>query len=260
MDKKTSSIDFSGVNVWYTNQVRKLKEEAMILERKRKHAELSRKRHLAFLEREKRRKREILSVPHKMVRRSQVKKIVQNEGVPEQVSSAIRLHMSTVHGVSKCETCGKVKENKFFSLGKTNATGLRSLSKNCIRCAAMSGYDEDPVKWFSKYIVNESRHRAISSGNTFTIDADWVYDRYKKLNGKCELCDRNMTTFKKDYRSNHGRSFMLRPMNMSLDQRVPGAGYTPDNVQLVNLQCNLAKLDCSQEEFVAMCKHVAEKF
>ena len=261
MDKKRSNIDFSDVQVWYSEHLKKLKHEAMILEKKRRHAELCRKRHQALIRRERKLQKEKLRKPHAMIRRSQVAKLVKREGIPEQVTSAVRFHMSSVHGVSKCETCGAIKENKYFSLGHTRANGIRSLSRNCIKCGAMAGYDADPLVWFSKYIVSESRHRALSSGNVFTIDWKWVHDRFNELDGKCELCNRKMTTFKKDYRGNEeAKRFMSNPMNISLDQRVPGAGYTPENVQLVNLQCNLAKLDSSQEGFVEMCKAVAEKF
>lgn len=260
MDKKRAAIDFSDVTVWYSGQLQRLRDEAMILEKKRRHAELCRKRHLALIRRQRKNEKEKLKLPHRMVRRSQVARVVESEGIPEQVSSAIRLHMNTVHGVSKCETCGGVKENKFFSLGATRVNGLRSISRNCIRCGAMAGYDKDPLVWFSKYIVSESKHRALSSGNVFTIDWKWVHDRFQHLDGKCELCNREMTTFKKDYRSREEKRFMSNPMNMSLDQRAPGGGYTPENVQLVNLQCNLAKLDSSQQGFVDMCRAVAEKF
>lgn len=261
MDKKRPAIDFSDLNEWYNEKLKELKEEAMILERKRKQAQLARKRHRAFLRKERKRRRERLEkTPHAMVRRSQVAEVVQREGIAEGVTNAVRFHMNSVYGVSKCETCGLIKETKFFSLQSTKTHGLRSVNKSCIKCTAMAGYDKDPLVWFSKYIVSESRSRALASGNTFTIDWQWVRDRFNSLEGKCELCDRKMTTFKRDYRSPQTKSFMNHPLNLSLDQRVAGAGYTEENVQLVNLQCNLAKLDTSQEDFVEMCKAVATKF
>lgn len=260
MDKKHSSLDFSEVLLWYRDRVDSLKDEAMLLERKRKHAVRARSLHQARIKKERKTKRKaILGKKHHMVRRSHVQSVIDSDGVPEHVSSAIRYHLSSVHGVSKCKTCGQVKETKYFSYCSAKYGQNRSVSPACIRCTAMSGYDKDPVVWFCRYSVSEARQRAESSGIPFDIDADWVTERYKSLGGCCELCKRHMSVFKKDYREKKeaGKiSFMNYPMNLSLDQRVPGKGYTRDNVQLVNLQCNLAKLDLSQENFLEMCRHV----
>lgn len=262
MDKKRTSIDFSELNKWYNDSLRVLKEDAMLLTKKRKKADIARRRHRAIIRRERIQQRILLRRPHEMVRRSQVAELKNSDGLPEAVSSAVRFHMSTVHGVSKCESCGKIKKTNFFSLGSTKLSGFRSISKNCIRCTAMAGYDADPLVWFCKYIVNESRSRALANGNVFTVDWKWVHDRFNAIEGKCELCDRSMTTFKRDYRGDarNNKSFMSNPLNLSLDQRVPGGGYTSENLQLVNLQCNLAKLDTQQEEFVSMCMAVSRKF
>lgn len=263
MDKKHSSLDFSEIMVWYKQQVESLKDEAMILERKRRHAIRARKLHQSRIRRERKQKRQYeLKKKHPMVRRSHVSRVIESDGVPEHVNSALRYHMSSVHGVSKCKTCGIVKETKYFSYASTRYGQNRSVAPSCIRCTAMAGYDKDPVVWFCKYSVSEAKQRAESSGIPFDIDAEWVNERFKEVDGCCELCDREMTVFKRDYREKKGDgniSFMKHPMNMSLDQRVPGKGYTRDNVQLVNLQCNLAKLDLSQENFLEMCRGVVAK-
>lgn len=266
MDKKHKRLDFSDVMVWYREQLGGLRDEAMILERKRKKAIRARKLHQQRIRKEKeegrRKRKDALRKGHHMVRRSQVSRVIESHGIPEHVGSAIRFHMSTVHGVSKCATCGMVKETKYFSYSHTKFGDLKNVSPSCIRCTAMTGYDKDPILWFSKYAVSEAKSRAESNGIPFDIDHVWVSERFKALEGRCELCDREMTVFKKDYRDKKGQagvSFMKHPMNMSLDQRVPSLGYTKENVQLVNLQCNLAKLDLSQEKFLEMCRGVVQK-
>lgn len=266
MDKKHTSVDFSDVMVWYKEQLGELRDEAMILEKKRKKAIRARQLHQKRIRMEKeerrRKRKEELKRNHPMVRRSHVNQVIESHGVPEHVSSALRFHMSTVHGVSKCATCGLVKETKYFSYSHTKFGDLKNVSPSCIRCTAMAGYDEDPILWFAKYAVSEAKNRAESNGIPFDLDHDWVSERFKALDGCCELCDRKMTVFKKDYRDKKGQSgisFMKHPMNMSLDQRVPSLGYTKQNVQLVNLQCNLAKLDLSQEKFLEMCRGVVMK-
>lgn len=270
MDKKHTSVDFSDILVWYRKQCKELRDEAMKLEKKRKKAIRAREMHQKMIRRdqklarqERRERREkILNRSHPMVRRSQVSQVMESDGVPEHVHSALRFHMSTVHGVSKCATCGTVKETKYFSYNHTKFGNLQNVSPSCIRCTAMAGYDKDPVMWFCKYAVSEAKTRAENNGIPFDLDKDWVYERFNKLKGCCELCDREMTVFKKDYREKKvsgSISFMNYPMNMSLDQRVPSLGYTKENVQLVNLQCNLAKLDLSQESFLEMCRGVVAK-
>jgi hypothetical protein len=261
--KKQSSIDFSNVSLWYSEKLKELRNEAMILERKRVSAIRARLKEKRRQEAEKRRER-LKPKPsrHKMVRRSDVHKVIQSEGEKLDVNAAVRFHMSTVHGISKCQTCGILKETKYFSLIDYRYGNLRTVAPNCIRCSAMAGYDKDPLLWFSKYITSEAKNRAENNGLPYDITPEWVMERYKLLESKCELCNSHMTLFKRDYRQPKKEkiSFMKNPSNMSLDQIVAGKGYTKDNVQLVNLQCNLAKLDMPQSDFIKMCKGVTEKF
>jgi hypothetical protein len=263
--KKQSSIDFSDISIWYSEKLKELRNEAMILEKKRLsavRASLKEKKRQEQEKRIKRKKKKIKLGKHKMVRRSDVNKVIESEGKTLDVNAAVRFHMSTVHGISKCQTCEILKETKYFSLIHFKYGNLRTVSPNCIRCSAMTGYDKDPLLWFSKYITSEAKNRAENNGIPFDITSEWVMQRYKRLQSKCELCDSHMTLFKRDYRQDKKEkiSFMKNPTNMSLDQIVPGKGYTKDNVQLVNLQCNLAKLDVPQSDFVKMCIAVAAKF
>ena len=263
--KKQSSIDFSNISLWYSEKLKDLRNEAMILERKRLSAVRARVKEQRRQEAEKRReKKKNKPKPgkHRMVRRSDVNRVIQSEGEKLDVNAAVRFHMSSVHGISKCQTCGILKETKYFSSIEYRYGNLRTVAPNCIRCSAMAGYDKDPLRWFSKYITSEAKNRAENNGIPFDITPEWVMERYKLLESKCELCDSHMTLFKRDYRQPKKEqiSFMKNPSNMSLDQIVAGKGYTKDNVQLVNLQCNLAKLDMPQSEFVKMCRGVTAKF
>lgn len=43
---------------------------------------------------------------------------------------------------------------------------------------------------------------------------------------------------------------------VSLDQKLPGLGYAPDNLQLVSWAVNRAKGDLSTDEFIEMCRAV----
>lgn len=254
-----SSIDFSDISKWYHERVGELRAEAMLLRSQRVQNERNiaraKKRRRAKRKRDKG-KRVHEYKPHAMIRRSHTTEAL--EGEPVRLNNTIRFHISNNYGVSRCGRCGEVKEAKYFSL--TDSRHGSVVAPNCIRCQLMQGYDADPLKWFARYVVSEAKSR--SAGKPFDLDAEWVCDRFTDLAGCCELCGRDMTVIKQDYREGREghRSFMRNPTNLSLDQRVPGAGYTKENVQLVNLQCNLAKLDLPQSEFLEMCRAVAARF
>lgn len=246
-----ASLDFGVFIEWYNTRLKEMRtrERQLVLK------ENAQKR-----ERERRRARrgKIKPKPHKMTRRSHVNDILSNEQ-PEHIPAQMRSFIGGVHGLSKCCTCGSIKETKYFSVTSTRTAPYAGVSASCIRCSAMAGYDANPLKWFSNYITNEARQRAKNSKIPFNITSEWVMEKFNENHGKCVLCSREMTLFKKDSRgrerSEHS-NFMVNPSNMSLDQRVPGAGYTMENVQLVNLHCNLAKMDLSQEAFLEMCRGV----
>lgn len=232
-----ATIDFDGVDAWFRAEVQRLRAEARALGKRRR----------------RRRRRPPAPPPHAMLRRSQVRGALERPGPLDQ---AVRFLLASEHGISRCSACGETKDEKCFPL-RQNRAPFTTVGARCIACLRMPGYKEDPLGWFANHLVSEARSRAEAIGVAHDIDAEWVRARFERLGGACELCGRPMTLLRAEARAGE-RRFLRHPANLSLDQRVPKGGYTRENVQLVNVQCNLAKLDLSQQEFLEMCRSVTE--
>lgn len=127
----------------------------------------------------------------------------------------------------RCRCC-KVEQNK---LAKSNYSDFQKL----------------------KHILNTrllgAKERCKKSGNIFNITLEFLLELWKKQKGLCAISKIPMT-----YEINAGRTYT----NVSLDQIIPGKGYTQDNVQLICMAVNQAKADLSLEQFLFICKNVTE--
>lgn len=81
--------------------------------------------------------------------------------------------------------------------------------------------------------------------NTITIHD--VKDLWDKQCGLCALTGWELTPIAN------------LPNTVSLDRIDNSKGYTPDNIQLLATQVNTAKNKWQQEQFIAMCKAVADR-
>lgn len=108
-------------------------------------------------------------------------------------------------------------------------------------------YNGVSFDWF-----NRTRDSAKSRNKDFDLTIEQVYELYKQQNFKCALTGVHITL-------NNRRGSYGNPDQGSLD-RIDSSikRYSKDNVQLVTKQVNLAKLDYTQQEFIDMCKAVAE--
>ena len=81
------------------------------------------------------------------------------------------------------------------------------------------------------------------------LDITFLMDLWESQKGLCAISGQPMTHI-----LGKGRV----TTNMSLDQIVPGGGYTKDNVRLVCSICNIMKWTCSDEELRVWCKRILE--
>lgn len=220
------SFDFSAAVDWFRNERMQMRQEA------------KEKKRVVRRPRKKYKKR------HAMLLRSGVAKALDSGVLPVRV----REHLLKNEGVSKCQSCLEVKDACYFQItsGKLRA--------NCIKCSRKR-YNENPELWFCENLVKEAKKRC----DLVTITGRWCFQRLNELDKRCELCGLSVTTLRPERRG-ESRMFRKYTTNLSLDQRRPSAGYTEDNVQLVHLRCNLAKLDMEQEEFLEMCRLVSAHF
>jgi len=91
----------------------------------------------------------------------------------------------------------------------------------------------------------DARSRAKKSSKTSpTVDANYLYDLFKKQNRKCAITNIDLTI-----EQNH-------PLCLSLDQINPSDGYKEGNVQWLAWCVNRAKGDLSLNDFYDMCEVV----
>lgn len=96
-----------------------------------------------------------------------------------------------------------------------------------------------------KLMLSNARNRAGKVNREFDIDLEFINLMWVKQQGLCNISKIPMT-------------FGIgTPNKVSIDRIDSAIGYTRDNCQLVITPINTAKLTLSQEEFIKMCKAVA---
>jgi hypothetical protein len=88
-------------------------------------------------------------------------------------------------------------------------------------------------RWFLR-----KKAKAIKAKKVFTLTYEWLEDEYNKCNGICPISGRAFLTGKKN-----------KWFNLTIDQIVPGGGYTPENSRLMILWLNVVKSDMADEDF-----------
>ena len=97
-------------------------------------------------------------------------------------------------------------------------------------------------------VLDNAKKRASSKQLPLDIELPYLLWLWDKQAGRCALSGRELllaTT-----------ACVAHQDSPSLDQIVPGAGYTRKNVQLVTTQTNLSKSTLSCDEYVALCEQV----
>lgn len=80
-----------------------------------------------------------------------------------------------------------------------------------------------------------AKDRAAKKNLPFEISMDWLVELYESQNGKCAL-----TGISFDLGRNKSGENGFRPFSPSLDQKIPGRGYTNENTRLICTSMNLA--------------------
>lgn len=84
-------------------------------------------------------------------------------------------------------------------------------------------------------------------GLTIDIDYKYLYELYKKQEGKCAISGLQMT-----YYVGAGRNHY----NISVDRIDSNCGYIKGNVQLVCAQVNMMKAEMNYEELYTFCEAI----
>jgi hypothetical protein len=127
-------------------------------------------------------------------------------------------------------------------------TGQRNAAGQFVKKSTTQSYREIHARWRNKakltpegratMMVNKARTRATEKGYACTITKEWVADKIRK-----GVCEKTGIKFVLDGGNKHKHS-------PSLDQIVPGAGYTETNTRVVVWIFNQARNAFSDEELL----------
>src|ERR1700750_3354313 len=98
------------------------------------------------------------------------------------------------------------------------------------------------------FVWSAIRNRARNRNISFEIEREQVEDLYKKQGGRCSLSGLSISFAKK----------RKEKSTASVDRIDSSKGYSLDNIQLVDKRINNMKQSFSQNEFIKMCKLIAE--
>lgn len=130
---------------------------------------------------------------------------------------------------TRCPNC-KIQQNKLARSNYTNDVKLNKVLQ---------------ARWFG------ARDRASSKNIPFTITKEDLLSIWEKQQGLCAISKIPMT-----YELDSGRVFS----NVSIDQKIPGKGYTVDNVQLVCMAVNQLKSDFEMDTILYICKQIVNNY
>ena len=100
-----------------------------------------------------------------------------------------------------------------------------------------------------QHLFNGARQRAKRHNIPFTITREILRQKLIECNNKCEITGGTLDySFRNDVHQN--------PFAPSLDQRIPRAGYTPENTQIVACWYNRMKGDLTDGEAKIILKNI----
>ena len=178
--------------------------------------------------------------------------VERSSGEPGPLAIHVRRQLVQRRAKNKCRVCGEVMALERFAHGSQKYPATR-----CLKCSRAG---RDPLQLLLNRQCSESKSRAKKRGSAHDITGDFLVNLYEEQDGACVLCGGPMSFIQTDQRTEQTNQWLSGvPTNVSVDQIEPGAGYTEANVQLVHLECNLAKRDANQEDFILLCNRIAAR-
>ena len=145
-----------------------------------------------------------------------------------------------------CPSCGSLQSY----LRKNYAEESLRLGKVCKKCANKNPDNNTHKGWYKgvlrKSFVHKYKIGAETRNIEWTVSFDYLADLLIDQDFKCALSDIELDA-------------MNINNNASLDRIDSSKGYVEGNVQWVYSKINMMKQQYSQEEFIELCKAVADK-
>ena len=141
-----------------------------------------------------------------------------------------------------CVTCGvPYSEDLFYH--------YRRDSKPFANCKVCRRAQENEYRRTPKGVGSRLLEGCKKRSKNVTIDEEWIMDRLEK--GVCEVTGLPLNL------SNKGKR--RGPFTPSIDQKIPGVGYTKENCQLVCWIYNISKCDWSHDDVMAFVTALASR-
>ena len=146
---------------------------------------------------------------------------------------------NVIHFKCKCD-CGNIVERVAKEVYTKHILGCGCTKLGQKKIGKMPRY-------FYRYLIVQAKQRNIE----FTLTFDELSKLFDEQNYKCALSNVDIM-FNTNSKNHDG--------NASLDRINSNNPYITGNVQWVDVNVNYAKLQMSNDEFITMCKKVANKF
>lgn len=135
---------------------------------------------------------------------------------------------------------------------------------NCMYCSAerTKRYRVNNPTWSDDYrfsfhgilnrIINQASTRSRKKSIPMEVDALWLKEKLKEQDYTCAY-----SGVKFDF-SNPAQKDRTRLFLPSLDQKIPGIGYTKENTVVVAVVVNVMKNELNFDHFVSICRKIAD--
>jgi len=137
---------------------------------------------------------------------------------------------------SLCPECG-IEQAYTLRRSAVRSTKQKTLCPECLKKAAEENSLDDRTR-----LYNQFKRNAEKKEREWALTQEQMWAEYR---GVCMLTGWPLSIHRKS-------------TTASLDRIDNEKGYTIDNVQWVHTMVNIAKFKYSQQQFIAMCKAVAE--
>lgn len=163
--------------------------------------------------------------------------------------------------VKKCSSCNELKPLSSFGKDSRKKFGVRSRCKQCDNIASKTYYSlhrEKRLDYAKSFYINytqcslDNRFESILKNaikrkklNCFVTVED-LHDVWQKQNGLCAYTKLPLTSQAHQFNT------------VSLDRIDSDKDYTADNIQLVCVPINRMKSDMTEDQFINLCRLVAQ--
>lgn len=200
------------------------------------------------------------SKPKTRVTRSMLPEIKEKFRLTQQE----RYFLNTNYQLNRCSSCNKLKDLECFYI--VRATEIPHKSKYSTMCVACTNfvYNNQPEEAQFRRLLQVTKINAKERDIEFDLTVDDIQQLYKIQNGRCNYSGRKIQLFTRrdrERKNERNKACVRAYQNVnkaSIDRIDPNKGYLRDNIHLVALHVNLAKLDLLEEDFIEMCENIVK--